>query len=147
MVSSKFFFWTWCAWLLRQKKRGTEFWPTEPGVRWANDVPCEAGPPAKPHLFMTPWNPLPTEVPLMSTYWPGAKWRAFSSVPDRNGQIVLFATSQKKKSSLPIGKRASSETMNSTILRFGGTSCFAKWPAKGALTCLSLAGLQPISRP
>jgi hypothetical protein len=37
----------------------TECWPVEPGSLWEAELPWEAGPPEKPHRFITPWNPLP----------------------------------------------------------------------------------------
>ena len=37
--------------------------PVAPGLRCARLLPCEAGCPAKPQRFITPWKPLPMVVP------------------------------------------------------------------------------------
>lgn len=43
--------------------------PVDPGTRWDKELPCEARPPLKFHLFMTPWKPFPLLMPQMSTNW------------------------------------------------------------------------------
>lgn len=71
--------------------------PVEPAARWLSELPCEAGCPAKPHRFITPWKPLPIEVPVTSTNCPATKCEA--------------------RSSWPTGSSASGVTRNSASLR------------------------------
>ena len=55
--------------------------PVDPAARCASELPCDAGCPANPQRFITPWKPLPMLVPVTSTYCPATKWLARSSVP------------------------------------------------------------------
>jgi hypothetical protein len=57
---------------------------------------------------MTPAKPLPMEVPVTSTYWPGTKCSAVISAP--------------------MSIRFSGLTRNSATFRFSSTSALAKWP-------------------
>lgn len=48
------------------------------------EAPCEAGPPANPKRFMTPWKPFPIVIPATSTYCPATKCDAVILVPTGN---------------------------------------------------------------
>src|SRR5581483_4378501 len=83
-------------------------WPVEPAMRWESELPWVARPPLKFQRFITPWKPLPIEVPVTSTNWPTTKWSAVSSAPT--------------------SMRLSGLTRNSASVRFGSTDDFAKCP-------------------
>ena len=70
--------------------------PVEPIERCETDTPCVARRPPKFQRFMPPAKPLPVEMPVTSTNWPGMKWSAVISAPT--------------------GMTASSETRNSASL-------------------------------
>lgn len=64
-------------------------------------MPWLAGWPAKPQRFMTPWKPLPSVVPWMSTYCPATKWSARSSVPAGSSASPVTCTQPSSESQAP----------------------------------------------
>ena len=98
---------------------GSWRWPVEPWARWVTELPWLARWPRKFQRFIEPAKPLPIEVPVTSTNWPGTKWSA-----------VIVA---------PTGIMSSSATRNSTSLRFGSTLATAKWPRCALVVFLTLA--------
>ncbi len=97
--------------------------PVEPIERCEIDTPCEARRPLKFQRFMPPAKPLPIEVPVTSTNWPGTKWSAVISAPT--------------------GIIASSLTRNSATLRFGSTLAIAKLPRSALVTFFTLRVPEP----
>jgi hypothetical protein len=56
------------------KRLRTECCPVEPGSLWEAELPWEAGPPEKPHRFITPWKPLPFLDPTPTVIRIHALW-------------------------------------------------------------------------
>jgi len=61
--------------------------PAEPMLLWASDTPCDLSCPCMPHLFMTPWNPLPLQLLLVSTNWPSINQSACISSPTASNPL------------------------------------------------------------
>src|SRR5690606_5760100 len=98
-------------------------WPVEPCVRCDTELPCVARPPPKLWRFMTPWKPLPIEVPVTSTFWPATKCSTVISDPT--------------------SIRFSGDTRNSASLAFGSTEAVAKWPRIAFVVFFTLARPTP----
>src|SRR5690606_19041837 len=98
LISSRFFsastrttsrFWTvtrsapmWPAIFLPLNTRpGLWFWPMEPGARCDSELPWVASCMLKFQRLITPWKPLPFDVPVTSTIWPASKISAVTSPP------------------------------------------------------------------
>src|SRR6185312_6109197 len=102
---------------------GSWRWPVEPCERCDTELPWEARPPPMLWRFMTPWKPLPTVVPVTSTFWPGTKCSTVISAPT---SIMLSA-----------------ETRNSATFALGSTDAVAKWPRSAFDVFFTLARPTP----
>src|SRR5439155_15315775 len=81
--------------------------PIEPGLRMLCE-PCDRGPEPKLWRLIVPWKPLPMPMPATLTWSPGAKTSTVTASPTTPPSIA---------------------PRNSTSLRCGSTSCFARWPS------------------
>mmetsp|Transcript_15481 Transcript_15481/g.46728 ORF Transcript_15481/g.46728 Transcript_15481/m.46728 type:complete len:226 (+) Transcript_15481:2053-2730(+) len=101
--------------------------PVDPRCLCDFEAPCEAGPPANPKRFMTPWKPFPIVIPATSTYCPATKCDA----------VIL----------VPTGNKPSFDTLNSERCLLMGTPAALKCPRCAPLTCFPRLHPIPSCRP
>ena len=101
---------------------GVDVGPIEPGLLWYIE-PCPIGPLDCPWRLITPWKPLPFDVPWTSILSPAANTSAFNSSP-----TLTFSNESN---------------LNSLKCFLGVTFAFAKCPLTGLLSFFSLISPKP----